>query len=73
MKNDEEKTILISSHGRAIRILLTWIMGYELKEMDIFDHQNLCLYQLSYENNVFNIDKSNNIEHLLFKNSKLNL
>lgn len=60
----EEKTILICMHGRAMRILLATIMNKELKMMDVYEHSNLCLYHLAFENNVFQILKSNNTEHL---------
>ena len=40
-------TILICMHGRAMRILLCLMLNYDLKYMDIFEHQNLCCYQLT--------------------------
>lgn len=59
-----EQTILICMHGRAIRILLCYLLHLPLKEMDSFEHQNLCLYLLNYKDDVFVIEKSNNIDHL---------
>ena len=43
----EDKTILICMHGRAMRILLCILFSYDLKYMDLFEHQNLCCYQLT--------------------------
>jgi broad specificity phosphatase PhoE len=64
MSNDEEKTILICMHGRAMRILLCQLLNYPLKSMDVFEHQNLCLYQLDFTGSMFAIKKHNDVEHL---------
>ena len=60
----EEKNILICMHGRAIRILLTTLLNYELKRMDEFEHHNLGLYIINYSGSYFTIDTHNNIDHL---------
>lgn len=39
--------ILVCMHGRAIRILLCLLLGYDLRFMDAFVHQNLCCYELN--------------------------
>ncbi|MEM9341389.1 MAG: histidine phosphatase family protein, partial [Bacteroidota bacterium] len=36
---DESETILICMHGRAMRILLCWLLSYPLNYMDGFPHQ----------------------------------
>jgi broad specificity phosphatase PhoE len=64
MANDEEKTILICMHGRAMRILLCELLNYPIKSMDVFEHQNLCLYQLDFTGSMFAIKKHNDVEHL---------
>jgi broad specificity phosphatase PhoE len=69
MSHEEEKTILICMHGRAMRILLCELLNYPLKSMDVFEHQNLCLYQLDFTGSMFAIKKHNDVEHL--KNLKL--
>lgn len=38
--------ILVCMHGRAIRILMTVLLGYDLRYMDVFRHENLCCYEL---------------------------
>jgi len=60
----DESTVLICMHGRAIRILLCHLLQYPLKSMDLFEHQNLCLYVLNYTGSMFNIERHNDITHL---------
>ncbi|EON76433.1 phosphoglycerate mutase-like protein [Lunatimonas lonarensis] len=43
------ENILVCMHGRAIRILMCLLLGKPLHEMDYFQHQNLCCYQLDYK------------------------
>ena len=64
ISHEDEKTILICMHGRAMRILLCTILNRPLKEMDSFEHENLCLYKLSYKNDAFKSDLLNNVQHL---------
>ena len=64
LSRTEEETILICMHGRAIRILLSLILKTPLKDMDQYEHQNLCLYLLEYNNDAFNVLKENDITHL---------
>jgi broad specificity phosphatase PhoE len=64
MAREEEKTILICMHGRAIRILLCYLLNYPLKSMDMFEHQNLGLYLLNYTGSMFTIEKYNDDTHL---------
>ncbi len=60
----DEKRVLICMHGRAMRIMLTWMLGYHLRYQDYFDHQNLGLYELTYTGSRFRIDKYNITSHL---------
>jgi probable phosphoglycerate mutase len=64
MKREDEKTILICMHGRAMRILLCQLLNYPLRGMDTFEHKNLCLYQLDFTGSMFAIKKHNDISHL---------
>ena len=64
MNNGDEKTILICMHGRAMRILLCYLLHYPLKSMDMFEHENLCLYMLNHTGSMFNIELYNNVNHL---------
>lgn len=65
----EEQTILICMHGRAIRVLLCQLLNYPLSAMDIFEHNNLCLYQLNYTGSMCTVELFNNVDHLKHLNS----
>lgn len=59
------ETILVCMHGRAMRIFLSLILETDLRQMDIYEHQNLCLYLLEEnEEGKFNLSKSNEVGHL---------
>lgn len=58
-----EKLILVCMHGRAMKIILSQMLGKPLSEMDDFDHSNLGLYVLHY-NGRFELEESNDIAHL---------
>ncbi len=63
--NGPGETILVCMHGRAMRIFLSLICGTPLKEMDQYEHGNLCLYLLQQEENGgFSLVKQNDQEHL---------
>lgn len=62
--NDPSQQILICMHGRAMRILMCWLLGYDLRHMDLFEHDNLGLYELMYTGRLFRLDKMNATEHL---------
>lgn len=64
LSKDNEHTILICMHGRAIRILLCMLLKYPLKSMDMFEHENLCLYLLHYDGSSFTIQLHNDVSHL---------
>lgn len=49
--------ILVCMHGRAIRILMSTLLKYDLRYMDVFKHENLCCYELTqYADNTFRLD-----------------
>lgn len=65
MEKEDEKLILLSIHGRALRILLTWLTGNHLKDMEhLFVHQNLCVYSLLYDGSTYSVDLHCDLEHL---------
>jgi probable phosphoglycerate mutase len=59
-----EKTILICSHGRAIRSLLCTMLDVPLSKMDDFPHTNLSLYKLHQYGDKFEVVLFNSTEHL---------
>ncbi|MEP2025343.1 MAG: histidine phosphatase family protein [Reichenbachiella sp.] len=64
MSNESEENILIATHGRALRMMVCWMLNYPLEKMDAFEHANLCLYQFKHINNQYRIIKHGDIEHL---------
>jgi broad specificity phosphatase PhoE len=65
LSREQEKNILICMHGRAIRILLCLLTNSDLSKMDTFEHSNLCLYLLKYENSIITIEKHFETGHLV--------
>ena len=61
----EDEYVLICMHGRAIRILLCQLLNYPLKSMDMFEHENLCLYLLNQTGTMFSVEKYNYTGHLV--------
>lgn len=66
MSKTEEENVLICMHGRAMRVMLAVMLNYPLKAMDMFEHANLCLYQLSWTGSMFIVDKFNDTTHLTY-------
>lgn len=64
LNQENEKNVLICMHGRAMRILLCHLLNYHLKCMDMFEHHNLCLYEVTYTGNSFIVDKYDDVSHL---------
>ena len=64
MSRKDEPTVLICMHGRAMRILLCQLLHYPLRSMDLFEHENLCLYLLNFTGTMFSIEKHNDTRHL---------
>lgn len=66
LSRKEEDLILVTMHGRAIRILLSHILGFPLWEMDRFEHSNTCLYILEYDyfKDTFEVKLSNDTSHI---------
>jgi probable phosphoglycerate mutase len=66
LSKPEEETVLICMHGRAMRVMLAVMLNYPIKGMDIFEHSNLCLYDLSYTGSFFTLNRSNDTSHLTY-------
>jgi probable phosphoglycerate mutase len=64
MNKSDEKQILVCAHGRVMRVLLCHLLNYPLYSMDLFEHSNLCLYELTYTGKMFRIERFNNTDHL---------
>ncbi len=63
--NGPGETILVCMHGRAMRVFLSLILSYDLRYMDQFEHNNLCLYLLEQlADGTFVVKKFNDQNHL---------
>jgi broad specificity phosphatase PhoE len=65
MQQENEEMILISMHGRAMRCFLCLLTNTPLKEMEQWEHTNLCLYELKYNGEYFDVIRACDVEHLL--------
>lgn len=67
LSHPDEEIVLVTMHGRAMRILLCWLTNQPLSDMDQFEHSNLCLYKLQYDYSaeIFTIELANDTAHLL--------
>lgn len=64
LSHENERKVLVCMHGRAIRILVCWLLGYPLQYMDNFEHTNLGLYIINYSQGLFSLVAANEISHL---------
>ncbi len=64
MEKPDEQHILICMHGRAIRSFLCLLTNTPLKDMERWEHNNLCLYELEFNGQHFDVSKENDIFHL---------
>jgi broad specificity phosphatase PhoE len=70
LSRTEEQHVLVCMHGRAIRIMLCQLLNYPMRSMDVFEHENLCLYLLNQTGTMFNVEKHNDTSHLVGLRSK---
>ncbi len=63
LDSDSENT-LICMHGRAMRVLLCWILNYPLNYMDGFPHQNCSYYVIEQRLESFYLKAFNQTDHL---------
>ena len=59
-----EKCVLVCMHGRAMRLLLCYLLDKPMAEMGDFPHQNIALYRLSLIDNKFEVIDFNDTSHL---------
>lgn len=61
---EDEETVLVCMHGRAMRVMLCQLLNYPLSCMEGFEHSNLCLYKLEYTGSVFTVKNFLDVSHL---------
>ena len=64
LEDQSTSTILICMHGRSMRILLATLLNYPLRYMDLFAHENLCLYTLYATGQLCRIEDYCSTKHL---------
>jgi broad specificity phosphatase PhoE len=64
MKNTHEKTVLVCMHGRALKSFICLLLNVPLLNMDNYQHQNTCLYQLDFDGEKFELVIENDVSHL---------
>ena len=63
-ESSAETHIAVFIHGRLIRILLSGILGYGLKNMQNIEHENGAINHITWEEGVFHPNRLNMTEHL---------
>ncbi len=64
IQSSSHQNILVCMHGRAMRVLLCLLLNYPIRCMDLFEHQNACVYELQFTGTMFHILKHNEVSHL---------
>lgn len=64
VSQENEETVLVCMHGRALRIMLCHLTEVPVCKMDDFPHTNTALYVLEYEDDKFTIVDYYNTKHL---------
>ena len=65
LKTRTEKNILVCSHGRAMRCIMSLLKGEELYNMENYQHSNTGLYKVIYEPDRFIFELENDTQHLM--------
>ncbi|MEN0002706.1 MAG: histidine phosphatase family protein [Bacteroidota bacterium] len=64
LKSREESTILICSHGRAMRCLICTLKEEPLYNMELYQHSNTGLWIANYDGEQFTLEVENDTQHL---------
>lgn len=64
LQDRPEDLLLICSHGRALRCMVTLMLGLPLSEMQRFRHANTGLYELDLNKGSFQLIRENDLSHL---------
>lgn len=59
-----DRKVLVCMHGRAMRVLLCWLTGKPVSQMDDFPHTNTALYRVRYVHPTYEIVDAYNTRHL---------
>ncbi|GAB4492227.1 MAG: histidine phosphatase family protein [Saprospiraceae bacterium] len=64
LKTRPEKRILVATHGRTMRCLVTMLKGLEPADMEDVPHANTGLYVIHFQNGEFVFERENDTSHL---------
>ncbi|WP_437917670.1 histidine phosphatase family protein [Sphingobacterium sp. LRF_L2] len=64
LNQQDEETVLVCMHGRALRIMLCHLTNVPVSLMDDFPHTNTALYVLEHDHSGFKIIDHYNVKHL---------
>lgn len=64
MEQPDEDLVLICMHGRAMRSFLCLLTNTPLQQMEQWEHTNLCLYELTYNGQHFEVVRACDTKHL---------
>lgn len=64
LKTRPEQTLLVCSHGRAMRCLMCILKSQHLREMENYHHANTGLYKVIYHKGIFEFELTNDTSHL---------
>ena len=65
LKLRAEQQILICTHGRTMRCLMSILSGQDATAMEQFQHANTGLYKVTYDTQQFTFELRNDTEHLV--------
>lgn len=65
LKQQQDECVLVAMHGRAMKSFLCTLLDKPLNQMELFEHSNLCLYIVEFENQEAKVLKHNDISHLM--------
>ena len=51
-------------HGRALKSFICLLLNVPLLNMDNYQHQNTCLYQLDFDGEKFELVIENDVSHM---------
>lgn len=64
IKRRKEKNILINTHGRALRMLVTRLLDEPVEAMEKYEHNNTGMYLFEYDGEQITLIKENDTSHL---------
>lgn len=64
VKARPERTLLICSHGRAMRCLICLLRGEPVSQMERYQHANTGLWKIAFQGERFDFELENDTRHL---------